>query len=85
MPNFKQGVRNIVNNKAVEADLDAELHSYLELLVAQKVKAGMSPDEARRTALIEIGGMERVKDDVRDERPGMIIEPCETCAMARAC
>jgi putative ABC transport system permease protein len=74
MTNFRQGVHNIVNNKAVEADLDAELRSYVDLLVAQKVKAGMPPDEARRQALMEVGGMERVKDDVRDERPGMLVE-----------
>ncbi|HET9423734.1 MAG TPA: ABC transporter permease [Gemmatimonadaceae bacterium] len=74
MSSFRQGVRNLVNNSAVEADLDAELRSYVELLVAQKVKAGMTPDDARRAAMIEIGGMERVKDDVRDERPGMLVE-----------
>jgi predicted permease len=70
----RAGVRNLVNGKAVEAELDEELRSYVELLVAQKVKAGMDPAEARRAAMIEVGGVERVKDDVRDERPGMLVE-----------
>jgi predicted permease len=74
MTNLKQGMHNLVNNKAVEADLDAEVRSYIELLVDQKVKAGIAPDEARRQALIEVGGLEHTKDAVRDERPGMIIE-----------
>src|SRR5690349_19657177 len=74
MTNIKQGMRNLVNNKAVEADLDAEVRSYVELLVDQKVKAGMSPEEARRQALIEVGGLEHTKDQIRDERPGMIVE-----------
>lgn len=74
MTHFRKGVENLVNNKAVEADLDAELRSYIDLLVAQKVKAGMSPDEARRQAMIEVGGFERTKDAVRDERPGMFFE-----------
>jgi putative ABC transport system permease protein len=67
-------MHNLVNNKAVEADLDAEVRSYVELLVDQKVKAGMSPEEARRQALIEVGGLEHTKDQIRDERPGMIVE-----------
>jgi putative ABC transport system permease protein len=67
-------VRNIIGHKKVEQDLDAELRSYVELLAAEKMKNGMSPSDAHRAALIEIGGMERVKDDVRDERPGMILE-----------
>ena len=74
MTQFREGMNNIVNNKAVEADLDAELRSYVQLLVDQKVKAGMSAEEARRQALIEVGGLEHTKDRIRDERPGMIIE-----------
>ena len=65
---------NLLGHRRVENQLDDELRSYLELLTAEKIKAGMSPDDARRAALIEIGGMERVKDDVRDERPGMMFE-----------
>jgi putative ABC transport system permease protein len=74
MTQFREGMRNLVHNKAVEADLDAELRSYVQLLVDQKVKAGLSPEEARRQALLEVGGIERTKDDVRDERPGMMLE-----------
>ena len=59
---FRKGVENIVNNKAVEADLDAELRSYVDLLVEQKVKAGLSPEEARRQALIEVGPVALVRD-----------------------
>jgi hypothetical protein len=58
MTQFREGMNNLVNHKAVEADLDAELRSYVQLLVDQKVKAGMSPEEARRQALIEVGGLE---------------------------
>ena len=37
-------------------------------------KQDASPEEARRAALIKVGGVEHVKDQVRDERPGMIFE-----------
>src|SRR5688572_28953890 len=66
--------RNLTGRSRVESDLDAELKSYVELLAAEKVKAGMHPADARRAAVIEVGGVERVKDDVRDERPGQVLE-----------
>ena len=71
---FKSSVRNVAGRATVERELDEELGAYVELLVAEKVKAGATPEEARRAALLEVGGIERVKDQVRDERPGMFIE-----------
>jgi len=67
-------IRNITGRKTVEHELDEELRSYVELLAAEKMKNGLSPSDAHRAALIEVGGFERVKDDVRDERPGMMLE-----------
>src|SRR4051812_13205174 len=67
-------LRTLFGKKKLDGELDAELRAYVELLAAEKMKNGMTPSDAHRAALIEIGGMERVKDDVRDERPGMIIE-----------
>ncbi|MEP6765132.1 MAG: ABC transporter permease [Gemmatimonadaceae bacterium] len=71
---FRTGVKNVTGRAAVEAELDEELSAYVELLVAENIKAGASPEEARRAALMKVGGIERVKDDVRDVRPGMMIE-----------
>ena len=70
----KTGVRNITDRATVEAELDEELRTYFELLIAEKVKAGKSPEDARREALIKVGSMESVKDEVRDQRPGMTME-----------
>jgi putative ABC transport system permease protein len=68
-------LRNVTGRKAVEHDLDEELRSYVELLAAENMNTkGMSFSDAHRAALIEVGGIERVKDDVRDERPGMMLE-----------
>ena len=47
-------------------DLDDELRGYLDLLIARKIRGGMDPAAARREALIEFGGVECVKDAVRD-------------------
>lgn len=57
-----------------DRELDDELRAYIDLQTAEKMKAGMSPADARRAALIESGGVEQVKEEVRDVRPGVWIE-----------
>ena len=54
-------LRNLFWSRRVEADLDHEVHSHLEMLVAENIRAGMPPHEARRAAQIELGGIEQVK------------------------
>src|SRR5262245_54248173 len=71
---FRTSVRNVAGRSTVERELDAELESYIDLLTAEYIKAGATPEEARRAALIKVGGVEHVKDQVRDERPGMMFE-----------
>ncbi|HEV8215307.1 MAG TPA: ABC transporter permease, partial [Gemmatimonadaceae bacterium] len=71
---LRSSVRNVAGRSAVEQELDAELESYIDLLTAEYIKAGAAPEEARRAALIKVGGVEQVKDRVRDERPGMMFE-----------
>ncbi len=71
---LRRSVRNVAGRAGVERELDEELRAYVELLVAEKIAAGASPGDARRAALLEVGGIERVKDQIRDERPGMVIE-----------
>jgi hypothetical protein len=54
----------------VEVDLDEEVRSHLELLIEENIHAGMPPEEAQRAARIELGGIEQVKELVREERIG---------------
>jgi len=63
-----------MSHRDAERELDEELRAYVDLLIAENIKAGMSPAEARRQALLKVGSIEYVKDQVRDERPGMFIE-----------
>ena len=63
-------LRNLFLSRRVEADLDNEVRSHLELMTAENMRAGMGPEEARRAARIELGGVEQVKEQVRDERAG---------------
>lgn len=57
-----------------ERELDAELRGYVDLLTDEKIRAGMAPDLARRQALIEFGGIDRVKEEVRAARSGAFLD-----------
>jgi ABC-type antimicrobial peptide transport system permease subunit len=63
-------LRNILSSHSVDAELDTEVHSHLEMLMEENLRAGMLEDEARRRARIELGGIEQVKEQVRDQRVG---------------
>lgn len=52
--------RDLFHRDRLEADLDEELRSYVELLTQEKVRGGMEPGQARREALLEVGGVEQV-------------------------
>ncbi|MGH9574056.1 MAG: permease prefix domain 1-containing protein, partial [Candidatus Acidiferrales bacterium] len=51
-----------------DAELEEELAAHLEMLVEQNVERGMTPEEARRVARIELGGGEQIKEAVREQR-----------------
>jgi predicted permease len=57
-----------------ERDMAAELESHLQLHVDDNVRAGMSPAEARRRALVAIGGLEATKERYRDRRGLPIVD-----------
>ena len=66
--------RNLFQKDRVEQELIEEVEAYLELLVETKVREGLNPAEARRAALIELGGVEQVKERVREVRVGQTLE-----------
>lgn len=66
--------RNIRHRDRVERDLDEELNATLQLLIDEKVAAGIDRREARRRAMIELGGIEPVKEHVRDIRTGVLVD-----------
>jgi putative ABC transport system permease protein len=51
-----------------ERDMAAELESHLLLHVDDNIRAGMSPEEARRRAVLALGGLEAAKERYRDRR-----------------
>jgi putative ABC transport system permease protein len=66
--------QTLLHKARVEQDLDEEVRSYIEMLIEEKVGAGATREEARRAALIEFGGLDQVKEEVRDARVGVFLE-----------
>jgi predicted permease len=62
--------RNLFRPHRSERLLDEELRLYVDLLAAEYKRAGMSPADARRRAVVETGGLEQVKEATRDVRTG---------------
>src|SRR5881397_82690 len=58
----------------LEQELDDELRSHLEMLVAENVRKGMSREEARYAALRSFGGVAQVKEIFREQRGLPMIE-----------
>ena len=52
--------------KPAPAEVDQELQFHMDELVREKVAQGLSPDRARREAILEFGGSESIKEDLRD-------------------
>lgn len=63
-------LRNFFLRRSVEEDLEREVRSHVELLADENMRAGMNPQEAERAARIELGGIEQVKEQVREQRIG---------------
>ncbi|HEV2205732.1 MAG TPA: ABC transporter permease [Candidatus Acidoferrales bacterium] len=57
-----------------DAQLDSELRFHIERQTADNIAAGIEPDEARRRALAEFGGLEYIKEETRDARGTQFVE-----------
>ncbi|HEX7516240.1 MAG TPA: ABC transporter permease [Chthoniobacterales bacterium] len=66
--------RNLTRRRQVERELTDEVSSYVELATQAKMKDGLTESEARREALVEFGGIEQVKEQVREVRLGHFLE-----------
>lgn len=74
LPRIRGLFLTLFRRAELEHDLDRELQCTLDLLTEEKVRAGSSPQQARREAWIELEGVEQVKDRVREERHGSTLD-----------
>src|SRR5579864_9022021 len=63
-----------VNRNRRERELAEELESHLLLHIEDNLRSGMTPVEARRQALIKLGGVEQTKEIYRDRRGLPLLE-----------
>src|SRR5438132_10785271 len=57
-----------------DRDFSVEMNSHLQLHIEDNLRSGMSPTEARRQALIKLGGVEQTKEIYRDRRGLPLLE-----------
>ena len=67
-------LRSLFRRKDVEAEVDEELRFHFEQQVAKFIQSGLPPQEAKRRARLEFGGMEQLKAEHRDARGVTFIE-----------
>ncbi len=60
--------RAFLDREARDASMDAEMRHHIECEIADRIAHGMSLDEAQRTAARDFGGVDRYKEQARDER-----------------
>ena len=63
-------VRWLVGRRRAERDLDDELAAFVDMAAADHRRDGAAPDEARRAAVLQLGGIEQAKERVRAGRHG---------------
>ncbi len=61
-------LRALLRPRAVEEELEREMRHHLELETDRNVREGMTPETARRKALVDFGGVERFKEQTREAR-----------------
>jgi predicted permease len=65
---------NSAARRAQEERLREEIHEHIALQTEENLRAGLSPVEARRQAMLKFGGVEAMKQDYRAERGLLLIE-----------
>jgi predicted permease len=71
---FLARLRALRRSARADRDLEDELGAYVDARAASYERRGLAPPEARRAALIEVEGVEQVKERVRDVRIGSALE-----------
>ena len=65
---------NSTTRRAQEERLREEIEEHIALQTAENLRAGLTPVEARRQAMLKFGGVEAIREDYRAERGLLFIE-----------
>lgn len=61
-------IRCFLQKPPLDADLEAEITSHLEMAIEKNMQRGLTAAEARRQAIIRFGGLDMAKDQQREAR-----------------
>jgi MacB-like periplasmic core domain len=61
-------LRSLFRRRQADQELDDELRDHVERKTEEYLAKGLAPEEARRRALLEMGGVEKRKEECRDTR-----------------
>jgi putative ABC transport system permease protein len=67
-------LRSLFHSQKADEELDEELRDHIELKTQQYIAQGMAQQEARRAAVLEMGGVEKRKEECRDTRGIQFLE-----------
>ena len=68
MTDLSERLRALFRRDRADQELDEEMAFHLDRDIADRVARGADPREARRQALVAIGGLDQVKEAVREAR-----------------
>src|ERR1700682_4568344 len=66
--------KSLFRKRALDAQLSSEVRFHIDEMTAANIAAGMFPEEARRRAVLEFGGGEQIKEELRDVHRVRVIE-----------
>jgi len=66
--------RNLRHTDRVDRELDREVRAVFDILVDEKITSGLSVEQARRAATLELGQVHGIMQRVREERTGSSID-----------
>src|SRR2546425_21751 len=64
----------LFNQQRQDRELEEEIESHLQLHIEDNLRLGMRPEEARRQAILKLGGVESTKEAYRDQRGIPVLE-----------
>jgi len=67
-------LRGVFAKDALESDIAQEIESHLQMHIDDNLRAGMSPEEAKRVAVMKLGGIDATKEAYRDRSTIPILE-----------
>lgn len=71
---LRQWIKDAIRPGRADLELQEELRDHLAREVDRQLADGIPGDEARRRALVRVGGLDAAREAVRDERPSRIFE-----------